>query len=322
MDLFNQVGFMKARSQIEPAQEQQISPLEKVTTPVKVNRIGVGLAMLALYLIWGSTYLVMRIAIGSIPPFVMGGIRFIVAGALLYTILRMRHTPAPTRAQWIGSAIIGLLLIVGGMGGVAFAEQWVASGLAAVAVGVIPLWTALFIGLMGRWPTRIEWIGLVLGFVGVALLNLGSGLWTSPIGAITLLLSPMCWAFGSALSTRISLPSGLMSSATQMLTGGVMLLLLALVSGERMTAIPTWQSLAALVYLIIFGSLVAFTAYGYLLRNVRPALATSYAYINPIVAVALGVGLAGERITLMGVLALLVILTGVGLVSLSRVVSK
>jgi drug/metabolite transporter (DMT)-like permease len=282
------------------------------------DRVQIVLALLALYIIWGSTYLGMRLAIASIPPFLMAGVRFLIAGVLLYAYLRLRGAANPSRAQWIGAAIAGILLAAIGNGGVTFAEQWVASGLAAVAVGAVPLWTALFAGLMGRWPTRLEWLGLALGFVGLILLNLEHGMWASPIGAVSLILAPMGWALGSALSPRLTLPAGLMSSATQMLVAGSVLLVLALASGERMQSLPTASSLLAIAYLIAIGSIVAYSAYGYLLRRVRPALATSYAYVNPVVAVGLGVGLAGEHITLLGVLAMLVILTGVGIVSLGR----
>ena len=284
----------------------------------KGSRWGILLSLFALYIIWGSTYLGMRFALASFPPFLMAGIRFVIAGTLLYTFLRVRGAAAPTRPQLIGSAIIGILLLAGGNGGVSFAEQWVSSGLAAVGIAAVPLWAALFIGLMGRWPKRIEWIGLGLGLVGVLFLNFENGVWANPIGAIALLLAPMCWALGSALSSRVSLPSGLMASATQMIIGGVFLLLLGLLLGERIHSVPTASAVESMLFLIFFGSLVAFSAYGYLLRNVRPALATSYAYVNPAVAVGLGVLFAGEHITLIGILAMVVILAGVGLVSLGR----
>lgn len=307
-----------AEQQLQQQQSDQHShPVP--SQPEAANRVGIVLAMLALYIIWGSTYLGMRIALESMPAFMMAAIRFIVAGGILYSFLRLRHVPSPTRSQWLGAAVVGILLVVCGNGGVNFAEQWVASGLAAVAVGASPLWAAFFFGFLGRWPKRIEWLGLAMGFIGVVLLNLEHGMWASPIGAITLLLAPMGWALGSALSSRVSLPTdGLMSSAAQMLVGGVILLLISLLMGEHLQSIPTWRSLAALAYLIIFGSLVAFSAYGYLLRRVRPALATSYAYVNPIVAVALGIGLASEHITVFGIAAMLVILTGVGLVALGK----
>ncbi|HXX77289.1 MAG TPA: EamA family transporter, partial [Ktedonobacteraceae bacterium] len=170
--------------------------------------------------------------------------------------------------------------------------------------------------LWGRWPVRFEWIGLGLGFVGVVLLNLGSGLWANPFGAIILLISPICWAFGSAWSHHLQIPSGLMASAAQMLIGGVFVAIMGLILGQRITSIPSVPSLLALLYLVIFGSLIAFSAYGYVLRNVRPALATSYAYVNPIVAVCLGVTLAGESITVLTIVAMVVILIGVALISL------
>ena len=284
------------------------------------GRIGVPLALLALYVIWGSTYLGMRLAFESIPVFLMSGIRFLLAGSILYGSLQVRRFPNPNGAQWMGGTLVGLLLIVGGTGGIAFAEQWVATSLAAVAVGATPLWAALLIGLMGRWPTRLEWLGLLLGFAGILILNLEDGMWATPVGAIALVLAPVCWALGSALSShsRLSLPAGLMGSAVQMLAGGVVLLLIGLLSHEQLSRLPTSRSVAALAYLIIFGSLVAYTCYGYLLQKVHPALATSYAYINPAVALLLGVMLAGEHITSISLLAMTIILTGVGLVSLGR----
>lgn len=282
------------------------------------DRIRILLALLALYIIWGSTYLGIRLAIASIPPFLMAGVRFLIAGTLLYACLRLRGMPNPSRAQWLGAAIVGILLVVVGNGGASFAEQWVASGLTAVAIGAVPLWTALFAGLMGRWPSRLEWLGLVLGFIGLILLNLEHGIWASPLGAVSLILAPMGWALGSALSPRLTLPTGLMSSAAQMLVGGGVLLVLALASGEHIQRMPSVPSLLALGYLILIGSLVAYSAFSYLLQRVRPALATSYAYVNPVVAVCLGVGLAGEQVTLLGMLAMLIILTSVGIVSVGK----
>jgi len=313
---------MKDSFQAKPFSEQlggQEETQAGITPTVsKTNPLGIVLALLALYLIWGSTYLGIRIAIESIPPLLMMGVRFIIAGGILYLFLRLRGIPNPNRSQWLGSTAVGILLIGGGMGGVATAEQWVPSSVAAVCIATAPLWISLFAGLWGRWPVRSEWLGLGLGFVGVVLLNLGSGLWASPFGAIILLISPMCWAFGSAWSHHLQLPSGLMASAAQMLIGGVFVTILGLVLGQRITSMPSQQSLIALFYLIVFGSLIAFSAYGYVLRRVRPALATSYAYVNPIVAVCLGVALAGESVTVLTIVAMVVILVGVGLISLGR----
>ena len=221
-------------------------------------------------------------------------------------------------AQWFGAGVVGALLLGGGNGGVTFSEQWVSSGLAAVWVATMPLWAALFAGLLGRWPTRWEWLGLALGLVGVALLNLESNLRANPVGAIALTVAAICWALGSVLSQRLSLPKGMMASAAQMLIGSATLFALSLISGERLTGLPTIRSASAILYLVVFGSLIGFSSYAYLLRRVRPALATSYAYVNPIVAVWLGVALAGESISGIGLLAMIVILSGVGLVVLKR----
>ncbi len=311
-DSFQAKSFSEQLSGQEERQAA-ISP-----TASKPNPLAIVLALLALYLIWGSTYLGIRIAIESIPPLLMMGVRFIIAGGILYLFLRIRGVPTPNRSQWLGSTAVGILLIGGGMGGVATAEQWVPSSVAAVCIATAPLWISLFAGLWGRWPVRSEWLGLGLGFVGVVLLNLGSGLWASPLGAVILLISPICWAFGSAWSHHLQLPSGLMASATQMLIGGVFVTIMGLILGQRITSLPTMQSLLALFYLIVFGSLIAFSAYGFVLRRVRPALATSYAYVNPVVAVCLGVALAGESVTVLTVVAMIVILVGVGLISLGR----
>jgi drug/metabolite transporter (DMT)-like permease len=276
------------------------------------------LALLAVYFIWGSTYLALRIAVETFPPFLMSAIRFVIAGGALFVVALLRGTPMPTRRQWLNATLVGGLLLGGGMGGVAFAEQWVASSLAATAVAVIPLWAALFAGLWGRWPGGIEWAGLLLGLTGVALLNMDGGMRANPVGAIALIIAPMCWAFGSIWSRHLSLPGGIMATAVEMLGGALVLLMMSLFFGERLLETPSDASLVALIYLIIFGSLVAFSAYMYLLGRVRASLATSYAYVNPVVAVVLGVLLAGEQIGLPGIAAMIIILAGVALLMIAR----
>jgi drug/metabolite transporter (DMT)-like permease len=281
------------------------------------NRLTIIMSLISLYILWGGTYLGMRVALQSFPPFFLAATRFLIAGGLMFAFLRARGAPMPTGREWLGAALIGTLLLVGGNGGVTFAEQWVASGLAAVAIGAVPLWAAIFAGLFGRWPTRFEWWGLLLGFAGLALLNLGHGLNAqNPLGVIVLLTAPACWAFGSIISTRVPQPKGFMASATQMLCACVVLFALALGSGERISALPTLPALVAMLFLIVGGSLIAYSAYGYLLRHVSAPLATSYAYVNPVVAVCLGIGLAGEQISLISVFAMLIILGGVVLVTL------
>jgi drug/metabolite transporter (DMT)-like permease len=296
-------------------------PAEGSSVSVR-DRVTVMAALFSLYIIWGSTYLGIRYALEGFPPFLLGGIRFVIAGGALYTVLRLRGAAAPRREQWIGAGIVGLLLIVGGNGGVTFAEQSVASGLAALGVASTPLWIVLFAGLWGNWPARREWLGLLLGFGGVVLLNLEGDLRANPWGAAALLLATLAWSFGSIWSRHLRLPDGLMASAAQMLIGGVVMLLISLGAGERIVAMPSARALGALVYLITFGSLIAYSAYGYVFARLRPALAASYAYVNPLVAVGLGVGLAGEQIGVRGVVAMLVILASVGLLAVVRKQNK
>jgi drug/metabolite transporter (DMT)-like permease len=267
------------------------------STPADPKQGWIVFCLLALYLIWGSTYLAMRWAIeGGFPPLRMGGLRFTLAGIILYAALRLRGMPSPTRQQWLAGAFTGLMLLVIGNGCVAFAQQWVPSGVAALVVGSMPLWAALFGGLYGgQWPGALERWGLALGFFGIVLLNQGGELGDRWLPALALLLAPVSWAFGSIWSRRhASMPQGLMGTATQMLCSGIMLMGLSLAVGEHMPAMPTPRALGAFFYLVAFGSFIAFSAYGYLLRNARPAIATSYAYVNPVVAVLLGVGLGGE----------------------------
>jgi drug/metabolite transporter (DMT)-like permease len=286
--------------------------------PLFGPRVLVPLALVALYFVWGSTYLAIRVALESYPPFLMAGTRFLVAGGALYAFLRWRGMPAPTRTQWINSAITGTLLLGMGNGLVCYAEQSVASGLAAVAVAAMPLFAAVFGGLYGQWPRRMEWLGLAVGFAGVVLLNLGGSMTGAPLGAIALLIAAMSWAFGSVWSRRRNMPPAAMNTAAQMLAGGTVLFVGALLFGERYPAMPSMASTLALGYLAVAGSLIGFTAYLYLLNTVRPALATSYAYVNPPVAVLVGAMFAGEAIHAFDVVAMIVILGGVGLIALAR----
>ena len=276
------------------------------------------LTLLAVYLVWGSTYLAMRVALQGFPPFIMAGARFVVAGGALFLYLRARGAPLPGRRSISSAVLVGALLLVGGNGGVALAEQHVASGLAALGVATVPLWAVLFAGLWRQWPRRQEWAGLALGFAGIVLFNVQGDMRAAPAGALALLVAAASWALGSVWSRHLTLPEGMMGTAVEMLGGGALLLLCAAIFGERMPGVPSGAAVGALLYLIVFGSLVAFSSYTYLLRRAPPALATSYAYVNPLVAVGLGATLAGERVTLAEALAMPVILAGVGLVALGR----
>lgn len=281
-------------------------------------RILVPVGLLVLYVIWGSTYLGIRFALESYPPFLLAGIRFLGAGVALYGFLRWRGMAAPTALQWRNAAFTGLLLLGLGNGLVCFAEERVSSGIAAVAVASMPLFAALFTGMYGQWPNRRESAGLAIGFAGVIVLNLGSSLSGSRLGAIALLVAAMCWAFGSAWSRRREMPRGPMNTAAQMLCASIALLLFGWLHGEHLPSHPTTKATLALLYLAVFGSIVAFSAYLYVLKHARPALATSYAYVNPPVAVVLGILLAGERLGPYDLLGMAIILVGLVVITLAK----
>ena len=282
-------------------------------------RSHVAIALAALYIIWGSTYLGIRFALeGGFPPFLLGGVRFIIAGGLMYAFLRWRGVPAPTRAQWGNAAMMGVFLLVLGNGMVNLAEKTVSSGMTAVAVASAPLWMGIFAAMRGQKPNRMEWIGLGIGFLGVLWLNAGSSLTASPVGLVALLVASLAWSFGSIWSRGRDLPSPFMASAAQMLCGGVAMCIVGAAIGERFHGLPSAHALAAFAYLIVFGSIVGFSAYIWLLHHVRPALAGSYAYVNPAIAVVLGAWLARERFGARELVAMAVILAGVVIITFAR----
>ena len=282
-------------------------------------RSHVAIALAALYIIWGSTYLGIRFALeGGFPPFLLGGVRFIIAGGLMYAFLRWRGVPAPTRAQWGNAAMMGVFLLVLGNGMVNLAEKTVSSGMTAVAVASAPLWMGIFAAMRGQKPNRMEWIGLGIGFLGVLWLNAGSSLTATPVGLVALLVASLAWSFGSIWSRGRDLPSPFMASAVQMLCGGVAMCIVGVALGERFHGVPDARAIAAFAYLVVFGSIIGFSAYIWLLHHVRPALAGSYAYVNPAIAVALGAWLAGERFGTHELVAMGVILLGVVAITFAR----
>ena len=282
------------------------------------SAFAVGLALASVYLVWGSTYLTIRVGLEGYPPFLMGSLRFIAASLVFYAFLRWRGHAAPTRAQWRNAAVMGLFMMLLGNGMVNFAEQSVSSGLAAIAVASMPLWAALFGVLRKQHPSRGEWLGLAIGFIGVIWLNAGSQLRGSVPGMVALILAPIAWAWGSVWSRGRDLPAPFMSTAAQMLCGGLAMGLLGLGLGERLTEVPPLRATMAVGYLAAFGSIIGFSAYVWLLHHVRPALATSYAYVNPPIAVLLGALLLGERFSVHALGAMAVILAGVILITFSK----
>ena len=270
-------------------------------------------AMGAVYVIWGSTYLAIRIGIETLPPFLMAGTRFVIAGAALYAWTRWRGVLKPERLHWRSATIIGGLLLLGGNGGVCWAEQRVPSGLTALMVGTTPLWMLLLDWLWhgAARPSLRTVFGLACGFAGVGLLvtpgQFAGGSHVDPVGAAVLMFATVTWAAGSLYSRRAALPRApLLATAMEMLCGGALLLMASAVTGEWTRlgqAHVSLRSAIALGYLIAFGALVAFTAYVWLLRVTTTARVSTYAYVNPLVAVFLGWALAGEPITLRTILA-------------------
>ncbi|MGP3593050.1 drug/metabolite exporter YedA [Vagococcus sp. WN89Y] len=276
-------------------------------------------ALFALYIIWGSTYFVIRIGVESWPPFMMAGIRFLSAGTLLMAFLLLTGHKLPRPRPLLNAALIGILLLAVGNGFVTVAEhQNVPSGIAAVVVATVPLFTLCFSHFFGIRTRKLEWLGIAIGLMGIILLNSGGNLSGNPWGAVLILIGSMSWAFGSVFGARVELPDGMMAGAIEMLTAGIVLLVASTLTGERLTAMPPASGFLAVGYLALFGSIIAINAYMYLIRNVTPAVATSYAYVNPVVAVLLGTGFGGEHLSSVEWIALGIIIMAVVLVTLGK----
>jgi drug/metabolite transporter (DMT)-like permease len=292
------------------------------------DRSRVWLALLTIYVVWGSTYLGIAVAIETIPPFLMGAIRFVAAGLLLLAWVRLRGGAAfqaPSRGEWRDALIVGGLLFGGGNGLVGFGEQTVPSGVAALLIALVAVWFAIFsrVFLGDRIPVMVA-LGIGVGLAGVGLLvwPVGGSAGFDPVGIAALIASPICWASGSIFAARRArLPRlPIVASAIQMLAGGAVLAVEGVATGElsRLTPAVSEASLLALGYLVVFGSLVAFTAYSWLLRHAPLPLIGTYAFVNPVIAVILGALILSEPITPRTVLAAAVIVGGVALVILGR----
>jgi drug/metabolite transporter (DMT)-like permease len=296
-------------------------------TTSKATRTQILLAFAAVYIIWGSTYLGIRFALESLPPFLMAGVRFLVAGLILYSINLARTTERPTLVHWRSALVVGALLITIGNGGVVWAELRIPSGIAAIVVAVAPCWFVLFdwLWLGNARPRLMTVCGIVLGFIGLAILIvpgiLGSAGSLNIAGIGVVMFGSVCWAFGSIFSKRAPLPkSQPMATGMEMICGGALLVVLGLVTGEAgsfvMSAVSMRSALAWL-YLMVFGSLVAFSAYVWLLHKVPAAQVSTYAYVNPLVAVLLGWALAGEKFTASMAAAACAIIAGVVVITIS-----
>lgn len=263
-----------------------------------VPRGAVGLCLLATWIVWGSTYLAIRYALVSFPPFAQMGSRFIVAGVIVTLWSRWRGSRWPSALEWRNAVVVGALMMVCGMGATAYAEQSIPSSLAVVFVACVPMLLVAFGAWFGVRPDGLELAGIVVGFAGVLLLMRGQSFGASPVGLAAMSLAVTGWSLGSVLSRhRLPLAPGGMGYGSEMLCGGAALCGVSLLMGERVSWPPAGSAWLAWMYLVIFGSLVAFNAYMYLLANVRASTASSYTLVSPVVGLALGVTVGGERLS-------------------------
>jgi drug/metabolite transporter (DMT)-like permease len=313
------------RTLLRSGEAIEIGGRPKVSRPAAPTTASLVAAFAAIYLVWGSTYLGIRYAVETIPPLLMMGVRHLIAGALLYGWVRWRGTPAPTMREWLHPVLIGTLLFLGGHGSLAWAEQRVPSGIAALLVATLPMWIVVLARIRGteRKLSGRALAGLILGFLGVGVL-FGPDAWRhngelNLVGAGAVLFGTFIWAAGTIYMRSVKMPeSPVLSSAMQMLAGGASLMIAAALSGEagrfHLVAV-TARSWLALAYLIVFGSIIAFTAYSWLHMVASPSRVATYAYVNPVVAVLIGWALASEPVGVFTLIATIVILVGVGLVN-------
>jgi drug/metabolite transporter (DMT)-like permease len=296
--------------------------------PERIRRWKVSVALAGLYFIWGSTYLAIRFAIESLPPFLMAGVRFLIAGGILYGWARARGAGKPGGGLWRTAAISGALMLACGNGAVVWAEQFVPSGMVSLLVATVPLWIVLQDWGWGRGgaPGAGVMFGIFWGLVGVGLLVTGSEIGRAGpqdlLGGLLVLGGTCTWAAGSLVARYGARPqSASLGNGMQMLVGGSILLLAGILRGEVASVSPgmiSWGSVLALAYLIVFGSLVAFSSYIWLLGNTTPAVASTYAYVNPVVALLLGWALAEEPLSARTILAAFVILSAVMIITTRR----
>ncbi|MGP1395081.1 MAG: drug/metabolite exporter YedA [Inquilinaceae bacterium] len=274
--------------------------------------------LVVVYIVWGSTYLAIDLTLDTMPPLLMTGSRFIIAGTVLIAILAMSKDglTIPTVRQLLNCTIVGGSMLGLGVGSIGIAEQTISSGLASVGIATVPIWAVLLSGLfLRRWPNRLELLGIVFGFLGIVLLNLQGGFGQQSIGTVIIVAAALFWALGSVLSQFLDLPKGPTAYAFEMLMGGLFISCIAFVMGEDIADFnPDPTAFYAWMYLIVGGSLFAYSAYMYLLRNVRTSVATSYAFVTPIVAILLGVYFLSETVTAYSFLAMLSVLIGLAFI--------
>ena len=270
-------------------------------------------SLAAVYLIWGTTYFALKVGLEGAGPFYLLGTRFMVAGGLLAAGLRLTGHDLPSVQQWLGASLLGTLLLVVGLGSVTVAERWVSSGAAVALISLLPLAVALWTGVFGSGPRRLEWAAIALGGLGTLIMVTGHDLRASPAGTLLILLAVASWSFGTVVSSRIETPHGAMGFAAEMLAGGVIALGVSAALGESWAPPASPRVWWAWSYLIVFGSLIAFSAYRFLVERVSARLAATYAYVNPPVALLVGWGLGNESFSPHVLVGLPIVLAAVGL---------
>jgi drug/metabolite transporter (DMT)-like permease len=290
--------------------------------PNSKQSILIVIALFCTYFIWGSTYLAIRFGIESFPPFLMASVRFTVAGVILFIVMRLVGRENPTLSEWKGASIVGLLLPALGNGTVCYVQQTVSSSVAALAISTVPIWMAIFSSAWGHHITRQEWVGIFLGVLGIGLLNLGGSLHGEYDSELLLFFAAASWSFGSIWGKHLPMPEGLMGAACQMISGGFFLMIASTYFNESWPENISAKSWGAMLFLIVLGSIVAYSAFQYLLKAVRPLIASSNTFVNPIVAFAVGVWFANEFVTPNEVIALVLILLGVALILTSKNVDE
>lgn len=290
-----------------------MAPESKNPTATKRYAWLIAGCLLIVYIVWGTTYFAIKVANEGFAPFFMVGTRFLVAGIVLLGWQALRGKPMPTAKQWRGAAVVGFLLLVVGNGGVAVAEHSVSSGATVALISIMPLATVLWSGAFGDWPGRAEWIAIALGGVGAAIMLLGRDLQGSILGTMLILFSAVSWSLGTVLSRKLDIPHGPTGFGAEMLTAGLIGLVVSVALGEHWAIPKAPHVLWAWGYLVVFGSVIAFSAYRYVVERVSPALASTYAYVNPPVALIVGWWLGKETFSANVLVGLPVVLGAVAL---------
>jgi drug/metabolite transporter (DMT)-like permease len=286
-----------------------VSPLD--TARVRPDLTLILICLIAVYVLWGTTYFAIKVAISGFATFFLVGTRFVFAGGLILVWQMLRGAPMPTLTQWRGAALIGCLLLLVGNGTVALGEHWVSSGATVALISSVPLTTAAWSCLFGERPAGLEWLAMGVGTLGIAIMLLGHDLQASRLGVAVVLGGSLCWSLGTVLARRVALPAGATGFGAEMLCAGLAGLLISALAHEPWALTSAIRPWAAWGYLVIFGSLIGFSAFRFLVERVSATLATSYAYVNPPVALFIGWWLGHERFSIQLLMGLPVVLAAV-----------